>query len=167
MHRLSQSLLMAGIGIAGAAMLLDMAVRGLGRPTELQPAPTNDAPLIACPTCPADGTRLAEAAAGPHDVHDLATLTPDQAAALNGKTAFFRVVIDSTSSGVQYDILPSGDPQGTLFLAKRRTGAQDLTGELIVRATLQVVRRKGFTSGMVKVASHTEYRLSNGELVCP
>jgi hypothetical protein len=45
--------------------------------------------------------------------------------------------------------------------------ASDLTGVLTVRATLYVVRRKGFTIGTVKVESYTEYRLADAELVCP
>jgi hypothetical protein len=52
MQRLTQSLLMAAIGIAVAAMLLDMRTRGAfgpGRPTE----PIDDPPAVSCPTGPA------------------------------------------------------------------------------------------------------------------
>jgi hypothetical protein len=158
---------MAGIGIAVAAMLLDMLARsvfGPARPVD----PIDDPPSVSCPTCPAGRVPLAEApAAAADEVHDLAALKPAKAAELDGKKALFRVVIDIAAGGDLYEVLPRDDPQGTLFLAKRRPGARDLTGEVTVRGTLHVVHREGFTIGKVKVAPYTEYRLADAELVCP
>src|SRR5439155_3163423 len=128
---------------------------GSGRPTELQPALIDDSPPVSCPTCPAGRARLADAAAESVEVHDLAKLTPDQAAELDGLAALFRVVITSASDDAGrgkdrrevYEVLPADDPQGTLFLLWR-DAAHDLEGELTVRATLHVFRRPAFVVGV-------------------
>jgi hypothetical protein len=132
MFRLAQPLLAAAIGIAVAAMLLDMLARGVfgpGRPAE----PIDDPPAVVLPACPPHQERLAEAASAEEvEIHDLAKLTPAPAADLDGTEALFRIVIASTSGDEDqgrdrrevYDVLLPDDRQGTLLLVPRGA-AQD------------------------------------------
>jgi hypothetical protein len=68
------------------------------------------------------------------EVHDLAALKPADAARLDGKRSLFRVVIDGPADRQGdrevYEVLPSGDAQGVLFLA----AGQDADGVLLVDA---------------------------------
>jgi hypothetical protein len=171
MNRLTQPLLTAVFGVAVAAMLLDMLARGVfgtARPAE----PIDDPPAVSRPTSPAGQASVAEDGAPlTAEVYDLAKLTPAQAAELDGKEAAFRVVITSASSNFDsgkdrrevYEVLPADDPKGTLWLFWR-DAVRELQGEHVVRATLHIIHREGFTTDTVTVNAYTEYRLVDAVL---
>jgi hypothetical protein len=124
MNPFTQPLLAAALRTAVAAMLLDMLARGVFGPAR-PVKPIDDPPAVQCPTCPAGQQRLAEMlVAEAVEVHDLAKLTPAQAAELDGKRALFRVIITSASGDTgkgkdrreYYEVLPDDDPQGMLWL---------------------------------------------------
>jgi hypothetical protein len=158
--------------LCGGCMLL-LAVTigplagGKPRPTELQPAAS-----VVCPTCPAGRALLADA--GPpvvapevFEVHDLASLKPADAARVDGKRALYRVVIDGPrdcqGDRDMYDVLPSDDPQGILFLASGR----DADDVLLVEARLVVIRHPVHVVGAVVTPAFVEWRLVEAERAGP
>jgi hypothetical protein len=146
--------------------LLFLAALGLAegkpRPTELQPPP------VACPTCPAGHALAADV--GPSvvspevvELHDLAT----QAAALDGKRALFRVVIDGPADRQGdrdvHEVPPRGKPQGVLFLP----AGTDPDDVLLVEARLVLIRHPVHVVGATATPAFTEYRLVEADPAGP
>ena len=92
-------------------------------------------------------------------IHDLASLTPADAAALAGKRSRWRVTMagppDRRGQWDVYEVLPENDPQGILYLE----AGPEVRGFVVVDATLEVIHHPRPAAGPVSVAAFTEYRL--------
>jgi hypothetical protein len=141
------------------------------RPTELQPASP-----VACPTCPAGQAILADAGSptvSPEvvEVHDLATLTRAAAKRLDGRRSLFRVIIDGLpvhlGPGDSWEVLPRGNPQGTLFVRIGPPEGRGEVRELTVEATLTVIHHPVHVAGAVVTPAFVEYRLMDADWVGP
>ena len=115
-------------------------------------------PLVAGRPHPTDLHAAAPAAV---EVHDLAALTPADAARPDGKRCRWRVTMagppDRQGDRDVYEVLPLNDPQGILQLE----AGPDAKGVLLVDAKLAVTRHPLPVVGPVCMADFVEYRLAD------
>jgi hypothetical protein len=105
------------------------------------------------------------------EVHDLATLGPAAAKRLDGRRSLFRVVIDGLpvhlGPGDSWEVLPRGNPQGTLFVRVGPPEARAEVRELTVEATLTVIHHPVHVAGAVVTPAFVEYRLVDADWIAP
>ena len=98
------------------------------------------------------------------EIHDLARLPPSEAYRLEGKTARFRITLDSTDGEfggfVVYDALAKDDAFGSVWLYP----GQVVDDEMIVEAKLVIIHHKAFPGVF---DAFTEYRLVRAVRVRP
>ena len=92
--------------------------------------------------------------------YDLATLTPGDAARLNGKRAVYRLAIASLPEKYEGQVLYDCETQDAVFRSVWLVGGQEVADVMTVEATLRVIHHPRTVGDMGTVFEvFTEYRL--------